>query len=135
MIDREGEVVCRTVRTRDRREEKRVERLSVRASARKEELLYGGIDKFRCEAKGGKDRGAGGGRISTTSMRKRDEVHQACGSGFVRPPLCLSFSDLHRTQLLLLSPLAISQKNSLRKKKRRNASLRASLRTRIRTNM
>lgn len=71
---------------------------------------------------------AGGGRISTTGTRKRDEVHQACGSGFVRPPLCLSFSGLRRTQFLLLSPLAISQ-NSLRKKKRRNASLRASLYT------
>lgn len=111
---------------------KRAERLGVRASAREEELLYGGIGKFRCETKKGKDGGgrrkAGGGRISTTGMRKRDEVHQACGSGFVRPPLCLSFSGLRRTQFLLLSPLAISQ-NSLRKKKRRNASLRASLYT------
>lgn len=76
----------------------RRETLGVRASARKEELFYSGIGKFRCETKEGKGRGAGDGRISTTSMRKRDEVHQACGSGFVRPPLCLSFSDLRRVR-------------------------------------
>lgn len=42
--------------------------------------LYVGIGKFRCETK----KGVGG-------YRRRDEMHQACGSGFVRPPLCLSF--------------------------------------------
>lgn len=38
------------------------ERLGLRASARKEELLYSGIGKFRCETKEGKDRAAGGGK-------------------------------------------------------------------------
>jgi len=52
----------------------------------KRNLLYVGIGKFRCETK----KGVGG-------YRRRDEMHQACGSGFVRPPLCLSFSALHCT--------------------------------------
>jgi len=130
MIDRSRGGGCLPDHPGSQRRE-RVERLGMRASARKKELLYDEIGKFKCETKKEKNRvGAGGGRISTTSMRKRNEVHQACGSGFVRPSLCLSFSGLRRTQFLLLSPLAISQ-NSLRKKKKRNASLRASLRIKM----
>lgn len=30
-------------------------------------------------------------RKGSEGYRRRDEMHQACGSGFVRPPLCLSF--------------------------------------------
>lgn len=71
-IDREGEIVCRTVRIRTGREEgKRAERLGVRASAREEEPLYGGIGKFRCETKKGKDGGGGGGKRVVEGYRRR----------------------------------------------------------------
>lgn len=82
MIDRsrEGDCLLDHPYIRDREE-----RNAQKGSAW--ELLYGGIGKFRCETKKGKSGGADAGRISTTSTRKRDEVHQACGSGFVRPLL------------------------------------------------
>lgn len=40
---------------------------------------------------------------SDDEHEERDEVHQTCGSGFVRPPLCLSFAAPRRTQALTLS--------------------------------
>ncbi|KAM0725030.1 hypothetical protein ACS0PU_009414 [Formica fusca] len=84
--------VCKSGETveREKRKEKEVVsdwtgRIARKKTCEKRNLLYVGISKFRCETK----KGIGG-------YRRRDEMHQACGSGFVRPPLCLSFSALHR---------------------------------------
>jgi hypothetical protein len=58
-------------------------------------------------------------------------MHQACGSGFVRPGPLSSFllsCFASRAGLLLPSPLAISQKNSLTMEKKGNAYLRVRVR-------
>lgn len=52
----------------------RGERLGLRASARKEELLHGGIGKFRCETKEGK-----GGRGSGSGWKDIDDEHEETG--------------------------------------------------------
>lgn len=80
-------------------------------------FLYDG--KFRCETK------ERSGWIARTGTKNGTGVHQACDSGFVRPTLCLSFSTSF-AGLFFLSPLAISQQNSLTMEKRRNAYIRAS---------
>lgn len=75
---------------REKRKEKKAVsnwtgRIARKEMCEKRNLLYVGISKFRCETK----KGIGG-------YQRWDEMHQACGSGFVRPPLCLSFSALRR---------------------------------------
>lgn len=64
---------------------KRAERLGLGASVRAKRrriLHHGGICKFRCETK----ERAWQGRQDGDEREEWDEVHQACGSGFVRPP-------------------------------------------------
>jgi len=66
----------------------------------------------------------------------RDEMHQACGSGFVRPApsVFLSFSGVHRTHSSY-SPIAFGNfPEELFEKGKEKVRLRASRRVRIRTN-